>query len=75
MTLTSGEEIIDRIESIDHQTKRFQYDRIKSPFQLIVIWNRRRLQHRHGFQRNQLSVEIDVDEDQRDELTGFIKQL
>ncbi len=75
MTLTSGEEIIDRIEAIDHQTRRFQYDRIKSPFPVNRYLGTVDV-CKIGPDSSEISwsVEIDVDEDQRAELTGFIKQ-
>lgn len=75
MTLTSGEEIIDRIESIDHQTKRFQYNRIKSPFPVNRYLGTVDV-CKIGPDSSEISwtVEIDVDQEQRDELIGFIKQ-
>ncbi|MGZ8157967.1 MAG: SRPBCC family protein [Methylobacter sp.] len=75
MTLTSGEEIIDRIEAIDHQTRRFQYDRIKSPFPVNRYLGTVDV-CKIGPDSSEISwtVEIDVSEDHRDELTGFIKQ-
>jgi len=75
MTLTSGEEIIDRIESIDHQTKRFRYNRIKSPFPVNRYLGTVDV-CKIGPDSSEISwtVEIDVDKDQRDELAGFIKQ-
>ncbi|MDP1771645.1 MAG: SRPBCC family protein [Methylobacter sp.] len=75
MTLTSGEEIIDRIESIDHQTKRFQYNRIKSPFPVNRYLGTVDI-CKISPDSSEISwtVEIDVDQEQRDELVGFIKQ-
>ncbi len=75
MTLTSGEEIIDRIESIDHQTRRFQYNRIKSPFPVNRYLGTVGV-CKIGPDSSEISwsVEIDVDKNHRDELVGFIKQ-
>ncbi|HEY8096618.1 MAG TPA: SRPBCC family protein [Methylobacter sp.] len=75
MSLTSGEEIIDRIESIDHQTRRFQYNRIKSPFPVNRYLGTVDV-CKIGPDSSEISwtVEIDVSRNQRDELVGFIKQ-
>lgn len=75
MSLTSGEEIIDRIESIDHQTRRFHYNRIKSPFPVNRYLGTVDV-CKIGPDSSEISwtVEIDVGKDQRDDLIGFIKQ-
>jgi hypothetical protein len=75
MTLTSGEEIIDRIESIDHQTMHFRYNRIKSPFPVNRYLGTVDV-CKIGPNSSEIAwtVEIDVDKNQRDELIVFIKQ-
>ncbi len=75
MTLTTGEEIIDRIESIDHQSRRFQYNRIKSPFPVNHYLGTVDV-CKIGPDSSEIAwtVEIDVDKNQRDELACFIKQ-
>lgn len=75
MALTSGEEIVDRIESIDHEAKRFQYNRIKSPFPVNRYLGTVDI-CKIGPDSSEISwtVEIDVDNEKRDELIGFIKQ-
>jgi hypothetical protein len=75
MTLTRGEKIIDRIESIDHHTRRFQYNRIKSPFPVNRYLGTVDI-CKIGPDSSEIAwtVEIDVDKNQRDELIVFIKQ-
>jgi len=75
LTLTSGEKMTDRIEAIDHHGRRFRYNRIESPFPVNrylgtvdvcqlgsdsseIVW----------------TLEIDVDDEKREELVGFLKQ-
>lgn len=75
LTLSTGEKITDRIEAIDHHGRRFRYNRIESPFPVSrylgtvdicqlgpdsseIVW----------------TLEIDVDNEKRDELVGFLKQ-
>lgn len=75
LTLTTGEKITDRIEAIDHHRKHFRYNRIESPFPVSrylgtvdicqvgpdsseIVW----------------TLEIDVDNGQREELAGFLRQ-
>lgn len=75
LTLSTGEKITDRIEAIDHHERRFRYNRIESPFPVSrylgtvdicqlgpdsseIVW----------------TLEIDVDNEKRDELVGFLKQ-
>lgn len=75
LTLANGAKMTDRIEAIDHQNRCFQYNRIESPFPVNryrgtinvseikptsseIIW----------------SVEIDVDNENRDDVIGFLQQ-
>lgn len=75
LTLATGEKITDKIESIDHKRRRFQYNRIESPFPVSHYFGTVDA-HDLGNGNTQISwkVEIDVSADQRDELASFLKK-
>ncbi|HYE36459.1 SRPBCC family protein [Methylocaldum sp.] len=72
--LGDGGEIRDRIEEIDHQTRRFRYVRTDSPFPVTKYLGTVDVRDADG-DKSEVSwtVEIDVAADARDELTRFLK--
>lgn len=76
LTLTDGGgEIKDRIELIDHQHKRFRYNRIESPFPVSFYLGTVEI-HDTAERACELSwtVEIEAIDEDHDELIGFIQQ-
>lgn len=76
ITLANGDEIIDKIETIDHQSRRLTYNRIKSPFPVNSYLGS---VYVHAFDPNTCeitwSVELDVSNEQHDELICFLKDV
>lgn len=75
LSLPGGEKITDRIEAIDHQARRFQYNRIESPFPVKRYLGTVEV-YQSGPRSSEIAwtVEIEVDNEQREELTVFLRQ-
>jgi hypothetical protein len=75
LTLTTGEKITDRIEAIDHHARCFQYNRIESPFPVSrYLGTVDVCQLGPDSSEIAWTLEIDVDDKQREELAGFLRQ-
>lgn len=74
MTLAEGATIKDRIETIDHQCKRFRYTRTESPFPVQSYLGTVVVRKVTGDATEvSWTVEIDVQEDQRDALVELLR--
>lgn len=75
LTLTTGEKITDRIEAIDHHARRFHYNRIESPFPVSrYLGTVEVCQLGPDSSEIAWTLEIAVDNEQREELAGFLQQ-
>lgn len=74
LTLTGGAKIKDRIEVIDHQHRRFRYNRTESPFPVRSYLGTVEIRHvNDGATEVSWTLEIDVQEDQRDALVELLR--
>ncbi|MCX7099007.1 MAG: SRPBCC family protein [Methylococcales bacterium] len=73
LTMVDGGKIKDRIESIDHQQQSLRYNRIESPFPVLSYLGTVNVR-KVSDAKAELSwtVEIDVQEGQRDAMVGLI---
>ena len=74
MTLADGSAIKDIVEEIDHGHKRFRYNRIESPFPVQSYLGIVEISETAA-EKTQVSwtVEIDVQQDQRETLSEFLR--
>lgn len=74
LTLADGAEIKDCIEAIDHQCRCLRYTRTESPFPVQSYLGIVEVRHANeGIAEVSWTVEIDVQEDQRDPLVEFLR--
>lgn len=74
LTLAAGGEMIDRIELIDHGRRRFQYNRIESPFRVSSYQGTVEVcEGLDGGSVLEWSVDIDADTESLD-LLEFVRQ-
>lgn len=74
LTLAAGGEIKDRIELVDHVHRRFQYNRIESPFPVSHYLGTVDVAAADGGCVVSWTVEIEVADQHRVELLAFIRQ-
>jgi hypothetical protein len=74
LTLTDGATMKDRIEAIDHLHRRFRYNRIESPFPVRSYLGTVEVRKiNDSTSEVSWTVEIDVQEDQRDALVELLR--
>ena len=75
LTLADGAEIKDSIEAIDHEHRRLRYTRTESPFPVQSYRGTVDVRYVNaGTAEVSWTVEIDVQEDQRDALVEFLRK-
>lgn len=76
LELEGGGEMKDRIEEINHETRRFRYARTESPFPISNYMGTVDVRDADGG-RSELSwaVEFEVAEDARDDMVGLLTQV
>ena len=73
LTLVDGGKIKDRIEVIDHQQRSLRYNRIESPFPVLSYFGTVKVSKVCDINAElSWTVEIDVQEEQRDAIVGLI---
>jgi hypothetical protein len=75
MELEGGGRIVDRVTEIDHQQRRFGYDRTESPFPVSLYLGTVQLRD-SGEGRTEVTwiVEMELDAEDRQAVTEFIRE-